>query len=598
MEKNEKLNFYSYLNSLESNFRNKKIFNELILNLKYKYPSKIQEKILEDVLSKNKDNNTLNNNENNILCSAIKAEAGTGKTLGYLIKLFQSIDFSQENELQGIIVTPTRELALQTEEYLNKIENLKYKILIGGKANIPGKIKKEKLDINNLPMIIVGTLGKLSEILISKKKKMNKKKNKNILNNLKILVIDEADKMIDQNKPPINALEKFLNYIFQFLFNNNYKKNDVPTNQKNNSINLNENIVLDNCDSDNIHKQLILCSASFNNKTEKFYTSLISKYIKNTENIFKYFTTTNINEIKNEEIENKNIINDNIKEYNINFYDKKHESFYEQKYKTLIIILSSLQTKYNQCLIFYNKKNKGEELSQDLRNYGFSICFIHGELNQDERQLIYTKIKNLDYKIILSTDLLSRGIDLTSVNLVINFDQAFDDIEHNHRVGRTGRFFEKGVVISFYENKNNVEIKKSDNSYNENEIEKVIKIIENELIISERLTKEEIDKINERQNKNNNILKEALTEINGVNVLLQKKRKLQFEKESLIKSDDLNQEKSDEDNEEQNEDDDDEINKNTKKEIQISLDNELTEEKKDKKKFCLYCDLFKIFDIE
>ena len=92
-------------------------------------------------------------------------------------------------------------------------------------------------------------------------------------------------------------------------------------------------------------------------------------------------------------------------------------------------------------------------------------------------------------------------------------------------MGRTGRFFEKGVVISFYENKNNVEIKKSDNSYNENEIEKVIKIIENELIISERLTKEEIDKITERQNKNNNILKEALTEINGVNVLLQKKRK-------------------------------------------------------------------------
>ena len=143
MKKNE--TFYSYLYSDESNFRNKDIFYNLILNLKYEYPSKIQEKILEDIMPKNKDKNILNNKEKNLLCSIIKAEAGTGKTLGYLIKIFQSIDFSKKNEIQGIIVTPTRELALQTEEYLSKIENLKYKILIGGKANIPGKIKKEKL---------------------------------------------------------------------------------------------------------------------------------------------------------------------------------------------------------------------------------------------------------------------------------------------------------------------------------------------------------------------------------------------------------------------------------------------------------------------
>ena len=212
-------------------------------------------------------------------------------------------------------------------------------------------------------------------------------------------------------------------------------------------------------------------------------------------------------------------MNENIKEYYIKFYEKKHESFYEQKYKSLIILLSSLQKEYNQCLIFYNKKSKGQELSQDLRNYGFSICFIHGDLDQDKRQLIYYKIKTLEYKIILSTDLLSRGIDLTAVNLVINFDSAYDSLEQFHRNGRTGRFFEKGIVISFIEEKNQIEEKKYNNEYNSDDLNKILENIKSEFIKSERLSKEEIEKINLGENKNKEILKDALTEINGINLL-------------------------------------------------------------------------------
>ena len=563
MEKKDKeSSFKNYLYSNYNSILNKDIINDLILKLKYEYPSEIQMKILNYLISYDKGDTKLIIKENEVFCSIIKAEAGTGKTLAYLIELLQSIDFINVNQLQGIIITPTRELALQTEEYINKIQNIKYKILIGGKANIPGKIKKEKLNKNDIPTIIVGTLGKLREILlINKKMKWKNKKEKNIfLNNIRCIVIDEADKMMDQNKPPNNLLESFLNYIFQYLFKNN----------------------------NNVKRQLILCSASLNDKTELFYTNLISKYINNKNKIFKYFSTSE--EKKEINSLNEKIVNNNIKEYNIIFNEKKHESFYEQKYKILIILLSSLQIKYNQCLIFYNKKNKGEELSQDLRNYGFSICFIHGELNQDERQLIYSKIKNLEYKIILSTDLLSRGIDLTAVNLVINFDEAFDNIEHNHRVGRTGRFFEKGVVISFNENKNNSEKYNNNynnNIYNENEIEKVIKIIQNEFILTERLSKEDIDKINKGQNKNSNVLKEALTEINGVNLLLQKKRKLQFEKESLIKEDNLIKDSSKDDEEEDN----------SKKDINVNIkENKYIKNICEKKSFCLYCDLFKIFD--
>ena len=311
----------------------------------------------------------------------------------------------------------------------------------------------------------------------------------------------------------------------------------------------------------------------FNKTTELFYSNILSKYISNDNNIFNYFTTNN---------GSTKILNENIKEYYINFYEKKHESFYEQKYKALIILLSSLQIKYNQCLIFYNKKGKGQELSQDLRNYGFSICFIHGELNQDERQLIYYKIKTLEYKIILSTDLLSRGIDLTAVNLVINFDSAFDTIEQNHRNGRTGRFFEKGMVISFIENKTSINElnnkNKLDNIINADELEKYLEKIKIEFVESERLKKEDIDKINLGQNNNKEILIDALTEINGVNSLLQKKRKLQYENESLIKD-------NKEDSIKEKEDD-----------MDIKEEGKNHEINEDKKKFCLYCDFFKIFD--
>lgn len=566
MEKKEiKPSFKSYLYLQENSIKNKDILYDLILKLNYENPSEIQIKIIKSLISLKKEEEK----KDNISCSIIKAETGTGKTLGYLIELLQSIDFSKENEIQGLIITPTRELALQTEEYINKINNLKYKIYIGGKANIPGKIKKDKIDGNNIPTIIIGTLGKLREILLKKNKKKWKNRKDNLLSNIRCIIVDEADKMMSQNKPPNNLFESFLNYLLQCLF----KKNE-----------------------NNIYKQFILCSASLDDKTELFYTNLISKYInKNRAEIFKYFKTEN--NIKEKDDNDVKIVNDNIKEYNINFYNKKHESFYEQKYKILIIILSSLQKKYNQCLIFYNKKNKGEELSQDLRNYGFSTCFIHGELNQDERQLIYSKIKNFEYKIILSTDLLSRGIDLTAVNLVINFDEAYDNIEHYHRIGRTGRFFEKGIVISFYENKNDNKelLKNKKNNYNENEIENVIKIIENEFILSERLSKEEIDKINKGQNKNNNnILKEALTEINGVNILLQKKRKLQFENESLIK-DDMNSKDEEKDKGNREENNKLEFNGIDKNEIK---DNKITERtNNEKKKFCLYCNLMKIFDV-
>ena len=102
----------------------------------------------------------------------IKSEAGTGKTLVYFLYLLSCIDINNNKSIEVIYITPTRELALQTEEYLKLLnkENINYKVYIGGKANLPGKINKEKLNFKEIPKILVGTLGKLNNILDKKGK--------------------------------------------------------------------------------------------------------------------------------------------------------------------------------------------------------------------------------------------------------------------------------------------------------------------------------------------------------------------------------------------------------------------------------------------
>ena len=113
-----KNDFSFYLDNIEYNFNNREILKNLISKLNYKYPSSIQEQILLSNKSLKKDNSQ-------VICSVIQSELGTGKTIAYLIPLIQNLNLSLENQIQAIIITPTRELSLQTEEYINKLEKIK-----------------------------------------------------------------------------------------------------------------------------------------------------------------------------------------------------------------------------------------------------------------------------------------------------------------------------------------------------------------------------------------------------------------------------------------------------------------------------------------
>lgn len=419
---------------------------------KYPYISRTQLKLL-------------NNIENKKII--INSKPGSGKTFAFIMKILNEIDLSN-NSLQVIVVSASRELALQTKQsYFDKLEysisNFSSKLCIGGE-----KIKMTNKDNNSVIncQVLVSTLGKLQYLfsnLLKKERKRNKKnstyKKKSMsnngksnitntdsngfLNNIKLVVFDEFDKLTQQNKS--NQLDFIINSLI-------------------------------GSDSGN-KRSYVLCSTTVDDDSIKYFSKFFNLknfcYINNSNN--STANNVSISEIKEDQLnqvtsnDNEYIYKKHIKDINnysniLQFYkhfeNKNKETIFEQKYSYLFEILSELR--YNQCIVFYNSKSLGEELVLDLRNEGYSVIHIHGDYSQEQRKSMFASFRNKHTKILLTTDLFSRGIDVQMVDLVINFDCPLNMKDYIHRIGRTGRFESQGVAINLV-NSNELERIKSIN---------------------------------------------------------------------------------------------------------------------------------------
>ena len=101
-----------------------------------------------------------------------------------------------------------------------------------------------------------------------------------------------------------------------------------------------------------------------------------------------------------------------------------------------------------QCIIYINSKNKLIDVYNNLIRSDFPVACIHGDLSSDERKHVMKEFKSGKTRILLSTDLLSRGIDIQQLSLVINFDIPKSKETYIHRIGRSGRYGRKGVAIN------------------------------------------------------------------------------------------------------------------------------------------------------
>lgn len=131
---------------------------------------------------------------------------------------------------------------------------------------------------------------------------------------------------------------------------------------------------------------------------------------------------------------------DGIKQYYVNL---------EREDWKLPVLLDLYQmVKVNQALIYVNKRQKAEWLAKQLAAQGFTLEYIHGEMDVSERKKRMVDFRSGSVRVLISTDLLARGIDVQQVSLVINYEMPIQRENYVHRIGRSGRYGKKGMAIN------------------------------------------------------------------------------------------------------------------------------------------------------
>jgi len=147
-----------------------------------------------------------------------------------------------------------------------------------------------------------------------------------------------------------------------------------------------------------------------------------------------------------------------IKQYYVNTKDNNW------KYDVLIDIYETISI--SQCIIYCNSKKRVNELGNALLNQDFPVLTIHGEMPSGERKDIMERFKKGEARILLTTDLLARGIDVQQLSLVINFDLPIENETYIHRIGRSGRYGRKGIAINFMTDRDTYRMKEIETFYN------------------------------------------------------------------------------------------------------------------------------------
>ena len=303
-----------------------------------------------------------------------QSKTGSGKTLAFGLPAVLRANTSNYKP-QTLIITPTRELAEQIATELRKIAsykaNLKILTLYGG---VPLRSQADSLAKG--AHILIGTPGRIQDHLA---------KETLVLDSIKTLILDEADRMLDMG---------FYDEIVKISSN-------MPRS-----------------------KQSLLFSATFPQNIEKLAKALLNQAL--TIKVDTLIEATKINEI---------------------LYESS------DKFKTLTTLIQAY--KPESLLIFCNTKVEVISLTDKLSKNGHSVIDIHGDLEQRDRNESVIAFSNGSKRILVATDVASRGLDIKNIALVINYDLPFDSEVYTHRIGRTGRADAIGTALSLFSPKDN-----------------------------------------------------------------------------------------------------------------------------------------------
>ena len=301
------------------------------------------------------------------------AQTGTGKTAAFAIPIIQHLQAlkNRDKSIKTLILTPTRELALQISECIDdyaKYTQVRHGVIFGG--------VNQRAQVNMLHKgvdILVATPGRLLDLM-----------NQGYihLDNVRHFVLDEADRMLDMG---------FIHDIKRLL----------PKLPK--------------------EKQTLFFSATMPDTIIALTNSLLKQPVKIT-------------------ITPKSSTVDTI-EQTIYFVEKKEKS------QLLISILQKAEDQ--SVLIFSRTKHNADKIVRILGKAGIGSQAIHGNKSQAARQSALGNFKSGKTKVMVATDIASRGIDINELPLVINYDLPDVPETYVHRIGRTGRAGNEGTALTF-----------------------------------------------------------------------------------------------------------------------------------------------------
>lgn len=302
------------------------------------------------------------------------AQTGTGKTAAYILPILFRIKFAQGIEPRALVLVPTKELAVQITEHaaiLAKYTDLRILSLYGGvgpKSQIEGL--KSGVDL------LVATPGRFMELYL---------KNELSVKQIKTLVLDEADKMMDMGFMPQ------LRRIFEV----------IPQKRQN-----------------------LLFTATFPAKVEKLSEEFLEFPIKI--------------EVTPQATAAKQV---------------SQKVYHIPNLKTKINLATALladRERFNRVMIFARTKETADNVFKYLERKDLGpVRVIHSNKGQNSRMNAMNEFKAGNLRILVSTDVSARGIDITDVSHVINFDVPVVYEDYIHRIGRTGRAFKAGEAITF-----------------------------------------------------------------------------------------------------------------------------------------------------
>lgn len=298
-----------------------------------------------------------------------RAKNGTGKTGAFIIPLLEKLD-TNKKYIQGLILVPTRELALQVSSVVKELGrhlNVECMVSTGGTS-----LQEDIYRLNNLVHVLVGTPGRILDLASNKIANLSK---------CETLILDEADKLLSVDFQPI--VEKILYFLPK-------------------------------------DRQLMLFSATFPITVKDFK----EKYMKESQevNLMEELTLKGVTQ----------------------YYVYLEE---REKVHCLNVLFSKLHLQ--QAIIFCNSTLRVELLAKKITELQYSCYYIHAKMNQRDRNKVFHNFRTGVGRCLVSSDLFTRGIDIPTVNVVINFDFPKNSETYLHRIGRSGRFGHLGLAINF-----------------------------------------------------------------------------------------------------------------------------------------------------